>query len=105
MYKLCFFVPESHLEQVKTAVFATGAGRIGCYEHCSWQTLGTGQFRPLAGSSPFIGQIGDLEQVQEWKVELVVEDSLIHNAVAALKHSHPYETPAFEVWRLSDLFV
>jgi hypothetical protein len=102
MYKLAFFVPSSHVEQVKSAVFAAGAGRIGAYDQCSWQVLGQGQFRPLAGSQPFIGQGGQVEQVQEWKVEMVVADELIRQAVAALKQSHPYETPAYEAWRLED---
>lgn len=100
MYKLAFFVPPSHVEQVKSALFAAGAGRIGAYDSCSWQVLGQGQFRPLDGSQPFIGQAGEIEQVEEWKVELVVADELIQQAVAALKHSHPYETPAYEVWKL-----
>ncbi|MBU1329658.1 MAG: YqfO family protein [Gammaproteobacteria bacterium] len=103
MYKLCFYVPDSHLELVKTAVFATGAGRLGGYDQCCWQVAGQGQFRPLPGSQPFIGEAQVLEHVVEWKVELVVADELIHDAVKALKRSHPYETPAFEVWRLSDL--
>lgn len=103
MYKLCFYVPESHLEVVKDAVFGAGGGRIGSYENCCWQVLGQGQFRPLNGSQPFLGQAGLLEQVAEWKVELVVADELIHDAVKALRKAHPYETPAFEVWRLSDL--
>jgi hypothetical protein len=100
MYKLAFFVPPSHVEQVKSALFAAGAGRIGAYDSCSWQVPGQGQFRPLDGSQPFIGQTGQIEQVEEWKVELVVADELIQQAVAALKHSHPYETPAYEVWKL-----
>lgn len=103
MYKLCFYVPEAHLEDVKKAVFAAGGGRIGTYDSCCWQVLGQGQFRPLDGSTPFLGQDGRLEQVAEWKVELVVADELIHDAVKALKKSHPYETPAFDVWRLSDI--
>ncbi|MBT8768236.1 Nif3-like dinuclear metal center hexameric protein [Metapseudomonas boanensis] len=103
MYKLCFYVPESHLEPVKKAVFAVGGGRIGAYDSCCWQALGQGQFRPLEGSHPYLGQAGTLEQVAEWKVEMVVADELIHAAVKALKQAHPYETPAFEVWRLSDL--
>lgn len=103
MYKLAFFVPESHVEQVKSAVFAAGAGRIGAYDQCSWQVLGHGQFRPLDGSQPFIGQSGVVEHVQEWKVELVVADKLIQQVVVALKQCHPYETPAYEVWRLEDL--
>ncbi|HWH89766.1 MAG TPA: YqfO family protein [Pseudomonas sp.] len=103
MYKLAFFVPPSHVEQVKNALFAAGAGRIGAYDCCSWQVLGQGQFRPLDGSQPFIGQAGEVEQVQEWKVELVVSDELIRQAVAALKNSHPYEVPAYDVWKLEDI--
>ncbi|MDC6381002.1 YqfO family protein [Pseudomonas graminis] len=103
MYKLAFFVPPSHVEQVKNALFAAGAGRVGAYDCCSWQVLGQGQFRPLDGSQPFIGQAGEVEQVQEWKVELVVSDELIRQAVAALKNSHPYEVPAYDVWKLEDI--
>jgi hypothetical protein len=103
MYKLAFFVPPSHVEQVKNALFAAGAGRIGAYDCCSWQVLGQGQFRPLDGSQPFIGQAGEVEQVQEWKVELVVSDELIRQVVAALKNSHPYEVPAYDVWKLEDI--
>jgi hypothetical protein len=102
MYKLAFFVPPSHVEQVKSALFAAGAGRIGAYDCCAWQVLGQGQFRPLDGSTPFIGQTGEIEQVVEWKVELVVANEFIQQTVAALKHSHPYETPAYEVWKLED---
>jgi hypothetical protein len=102
VYKLCFFVPASHVDAVKNAVFAAGGGRIGDYDHCAWQVLGLGQFRPLDGSQPFIGEAGQVEQVEEWKVELVVADGLIRPVVEALKQSHPYETPAYEVWRLED---
>ncbi|TWC25755.1 hypothetical protein FBY06_101294 [Pseudomonas sp. SJZ085] len=102
MYKLCFFVPASHVDEVKSAVFAAGGGRIGDYDHCAWQVLGQGQFRPLDGSQPFIGEAGRVEQVEEWKVELVVADDLIGGVGDALKQSHPYETPAYEVWRLED---
>jgi len=102
VYKLSFFVPTSHVEDVKSAVFAAGGGRIGAYDHCAWQVSGLGQFRPLDGSQPFIGEAGQVEQVEEWKVELVVADELIRAVVAALKQSHPYETPAYEVWRLED---
>ena len=100
MFKLCFFVPDSHLDTVKDALFSAGAGRIGAYDHCCWQVLGQGQFRPLPGSDPHIGSTGALEHVEEWKVELVVEAYRIHAAVAALKAAHPYEAPAYEVYRL-----
>ncbi|AMD01873.1 MULTISPECIES: YqfO family protein [Halomonas] len=100
MYKLAFYVPVEDAEAVKEAVFVTGAGRIGNYEACCFQTPGTGQFRPLDGASPHIGQVGDLERVEELKVELVCEDDLIEEAVAALRAAHPYEEPAFDVWKL-----
>lgn len=102
MYKICFFVPEDYAEQVKSAIFSTGAGRIGQYDQCSWQTPGTGQFRPLAGSQPFVGESNQLEHVAELKVELVCEDILIESAIKALKQAHPYEEPAYEVYRLED---
>lgn len=102
MYKLCYFVPESHLEKTKQALFQTGAGRIGHYDSCCWQCPGQGQFRPLAGSNPFLGQQGVVEQVSEYRVELVCEDQLIRAAVAALRQAHPYEQPAYEVYRLED---
>ncbi|HWR81117.1 MAG TPA: YqfO family protein [Pseudomonas sp.] len=103
MYKLCFYVPPSHLEPVKQAVFAAGGGLIGAYDCCCWQVLGQGQFRPLVGSQPFIGQTGQVEHVAEWKVELVVADRQVRAAVIALLQAHPYETPAYEVWRLADI--
>lgn len=103
MYKLCYFVPESHLEETKSALFAAGAGRIGDYDSCAWQCLGQGQFRPLDGSQPFLGQSGELEKVGEYRVELVCEDSAIRSAIAALRRAHPYEEPAYDVVRLEDL--
>ena len=102
MYKLCFYVPASHLEVVKEAVFATGAGRIGDYDSCCWQVAGQGQFRPLAGSQPFIGSQGAIEQVQEYRVELVCADQVVRAAVAALYEAHPYEEPAWDLVALAN---
>ncbi|MFA7554529.1 MAG: NGG1p interacting factor NIF3 [Spongiibacteraceae bacterium] len=101
MFKLCFYVPVTHLESVKEAVFAAGAGRVGDYDSCCWQVLGQGQFRPLASSSPFIGQQDVLETVAEYKVEMVCADDCIIDAVACLKQAHPYEEPAYHVWSLT----
>ncbi|WP_150302793.1 Nif3-like dinuclear metal center hexameric protein [Pseudomonas saliphila] len=103
MYKLCFYVPESHLEPVKQAIFDVGGGRIGDYEQCCWQVLGEGQFRPRAGAQPYIGKRGELEKLAEYRVELVCSDELIEPSVAALKTAHPYEEPAYDVWRLADI--
>ena len=103
MYKLVFYVPDSHLETVKTAVFATGAGRIGHYDQCCWQVLGTGQFRPLPGSNPSLGSHNQLESGPEWRVELVCSDELIGAARKALIAAHPFETPAYDIWQLADV--
>ena len=73
MYKLCFYVPESHVEEVKQAVFEAGAGRIGLYDSCCWQVLGQGQFRPLAGSKPFIGDQDEMERIAEYRVEMLCD--------------------------------
>lgn len=98
MYKLCFFVPESHLEPVKSSLFALGAGKIGHYDCCAWQVAGQGQFRALEGSVPFIGQHGVVASVDEYRVEMVVSDELIASVVETLVEVHPYEVPAYEYW-------
>lgn len=101
MFKLVFFVPEDHAESVKSAVFATGAGRYENYDSCAWQTAGTGQFRPLPGSDPFIGASGGaLERVPEYRVEILCRDETVRPAIAALIDAHPYEEPAYEVYRV-----
>ena len=86
---------------MKLAVFAAGAGRLGNYDCCSWQVLGQGQFRPLSGSQPFIGEHGALEQVEEYRVEMVCADECLDDAIAALRDAHPYEEPAFDYVRIN----
>ncbi|MBD2860168.1 NGG1p interacting factor NIF3 [Spongiibacter sp. KMU-158] len=103
MYKLVFFVPTSHVEQVKSAVFAAGAGQQGNYEHCCWQTLGQGQFRPNADANPFVGKAGTLETVDEYRVETLCDSAQLKAVVAALKAAHPYEEPAFDITALVDV--
>lgn len=100
MFKICFFVPLSHLEVVKDALFQSGAGRIGNYEYCCWQTLGEGQFKALPGSQPHIGELNKIEKVEEYKVEMVCDSSRIESALLALRSSHPYEEPAFDITKL-----
>lgn len=97
MYKLTVFVPNDDLDTVKSALFAAGAGTIGDYEQCCWQVQGTGQFMPLTGSAPHIGTHNRLETVDEWRVEMVVEENAIEAAIVALKDAHPYEMPAYDV--------
>src|SRR5690606_40126161 len=99
MYKLVFFVPPSHLDAVKTAVFAAGAGRLGNYDCCAWQQLGEGQFRPLAGSNAFIGTRGEVSLVPEFWVEMVCEDTCIAAAMVALRAAAPSAATARDMLR------
>ena len=100
MLKICFFVPQTHVDQVKNAMFEAGAGKIGNYDCCSWQTLGMGQFRPLDGAEPFLGSENDLETVMEYKVEMVCAETVIEAVIREMKAAHPYEEPAFEIYAL-----
>jgi len=103
MYKICFYAPDNAVEIVKQALFAAGAGRIGNYDSCCWQVLGSGQFRPLENSNPAIGKTGKVETVSEYRVEMVCEDKIIKDVIEALRQSHPYEEPAYDVLKLEDL--
>ena len=103
MLKLIYYVPESHLEHTKQAVFAAGAGQLGNYEQCAWQVLGTGQFKPRDGAKPFIGQSNRLETLPEWRVETMLEKRHAKAVMHALLQAHPYEVPAFEFIQLLSL--
>ena len=99
LYKIELYVPESHLAAVKTAMFEVGAGRVGNYDCCAWQTRGEGQFRPLDGSTPFLGNQGQIETVIEHKLEMVCEEQCLEAEITALKRAHPYEEVAYTVIR------
>lgn len=102
LFRLEVYIPESHLESVKDAMFAAGAGRLGNYDCCAFQSQGYGQFRPRPGAQPFLGSVGQVERVVEWKVELVLSESSLPIVIKALKDSHPYETPAYQYWPVQD---
>lgn len=103
MYKIIYYVPESHLELTKSALFTAGAGRYKNYDQCCWQVLGQGQFCPLENSQPFVGESNQLTQVAEYRVELICEDDKLQQAIAALRTAHPYEEPAIDLVQLVDL--
>lgn len=90
-----FYVPESHVESVKEAIFEAGAGAFDGYDRCAWQVLGQGQFRPLDGTKPFIGRENELETLPEYKVELLLPESIKEQVLEAFLEAHPYEVPAY----------
>ena len=100
MHKLIIFIPEDSRECVKDALFEAGAGTLGAYSRCSWECLGVGQFLPQATAIPHIGQPGVVAQVREWRVELLVPNTVLDAVTDALYASHPYEEPAFDLIRV-----
>jgi hypothetical protein len=97
LLKLVYFVPAEARDATRAAVFAAGGGRIGDYEHCSWYTLGTGTFLAGEGAAPAVGTVGAEEQVEEYRVEVVVPEARVRAVVDALRSAHPYEEVAFDL--------
>jgi len=101
-YKLVVFIPIELVAKVSNAIFTAGAGAIGNYSHCSFQAEGTGTFLPLEGAKPAIGKKGKVEKVAEVRFETIVPAEKLDDCIAAMKKAHPYETPAFDVFKLYD---
>ena len=99
-YKLVVFVPIKSAAKVSNAVFSAGAGAIGNYSHCGFQSNGVGSFLPLKGAKPAIGKKGNLEKVSEIRFETIVPAAKLDDVIAAMKKAHPYETPAFDCFKL-----
>ncbi|MCL2723484.1 MAG: Nif3-like dinuclear metal center hexameric protein [Polyangiaceae bacterium] len=100
-YKLVTFVPESDVERVSRALFEAGAGRIGGYTQCSFRAPGTGTFFGEEGTNPAVGVRGKLETASEIRLETIVPVSHVTHVVKALRASHSYEEPAFDLVRLA----
>jgi len=100
--KWVVFVPAADAEAVRSAMFAAGAGHLGDYSHCSWSSVGTGQFLPHDGASPAIGTVGTVEYVEEQRVEMVAPASRRSAVLAGLRAGHPYEEPAFDILALQN---
>jgi dinuclear metal center YbgI/SA1388 family protein len=99
-YKLVTFVPPAQVERVASAVFAAGAGRIGDYTQCSYRLAGQGTFFGGDSTQPAIGRRGQLERVDEIRLETIVPATALSEVVPAMIRAHPYEEPAFDVYPL-----
>ncbi len=98
--KLVVFVPDADLASVSDALFANGAGIIGEYEQCSYRTPGTGTFFGRASTKPSVGERGRREEVAEWRLEVIVPESRLAAAIAAMTAAHSYEEPAYDSYAL-----
>jgi dinuclear metal center YbgI/SA1388 family protein len=94
--KLSVYVPETHLEPVKKAIFEAGTGHIGNYSECSFAVQGTGSFKPELGSNPQTGKQGIREELPEYKVEVLLPKHLINRVLQSVRSVHPYEEVAYD---------
>ena len=100
IFKFAVYVPTQYTDKVSQAIFEAGAGKIGRYTETSFGVTGKGTFKPMEGTNPFIGKIGEKEEVQEIKIETVVAERDLDSVVQAMKSVHPYEEPAYDIYEL-----
>jgi dinuclear metal center YbgI/SA1388 family protein len=99
-FKLVVFVPETDLARVSDAIFAAGGGKIGQYEQCSFRTAGTGTFFGTESTNPSVGQKGQREEVAESRLEVLVAERFLSAVLQAMRQTHSYEEPAFDLYPL-----
>lgn len=102
--KLVVHVPKEYAEELKESLFNVGAGKIGNYKNCSFQTYGEGSFLPLDKAIPTIGEIGVQERVEEVKIELVFPKDIETSLINQLKKTHPYEEVSYQIYILENVF-
>ena len=100
--KLIVYVPRTDVEPVRQALFDAGAGHIGNYDQCSYNSAGYGTFRPLDGTTPTIGEVGSQERVEETRIEVAYPSHLERSIVVALLSAHPYEEVAYDIMTLEN---
>ncbi len=100
LLKLVVFVPKDSLDTVRDAMGKAGAGWIGNYSDCSFTSEGIGTFKPQEGTNPYIGTQGNLEKVEEYRIETVASEKNIDQVVSAMKSVHPYEEMAYDIYPL-----
>ncbi len=98
--KIVTFVPEKAVHTISNAVFAAGAGHIGDYSHCSFSSQGQGSFIGQESTTPSVGKRGKFEMVDEIRLEFVAPKRKLSTVIAALRQTHPYDEPAFDIYPL-----
>lgn len=100
LYKVVVFIPVGHEDVVRDAMSKAGAGWIGRYSDCTFMAKGTGTFKPMEGTNPYIGKSGVLEKVNEVRLETVVPERKLNNVIDAMIKVHPYEEVAYDIYPL-----
>lgn len=100
--KIVVFCPISHAEKVRNEMFANGAGSIGNYSDCSFNTIGTGTFKAGKNANPFVGEIDKLQLEDEVKIEVVAESFKVNQIIDGMLKVHPYEEVAYDIYNLEN---
>jgi hypothetical protein len=101
-YKVVVFVPVSHANGVRQAVGDAGGGTFGDYSFCSFSSRGIGRFIAGAGARPRVGEVGQLAQVEEERIEVTCDAAVLMQVADAIRRAHPYEEVALDIWPLLD---
>ncbi len=96
-FKIKVTVPVDSADKIKDVLGKAGAGRLGNYDFCSYSYPVSGQFRPLEGSNPTIGEISKIEKVEEMSIECVCHEDILKEVISKLRRAHPYEEPAIDI--------
>ena len=102
LYKLAVYVPKTHELVLRDALGEAGAGYIGNYSHCTFNTPGIGTFKPDENTNPFIGTVGEIEEVEEVKIETIVPQSILQKTIDKMIKVHPYEEVAYDIYKLEN---
>ena len=102
--KLDVYVPKSHADSLRETLFQYGAGSIGGYKNCSFQSEGIGTFMPMGTADPFIGQVGKLENVNEVKIEVIYPENIERKLISEMKRDHPYEEVSYQTYVLENIY-
>lgn len=102
-YKVVVTVPENEADKLRETIGNLGGGKVGNYTHCSFSVKGTGRFLSVDGAQPAIGQVGQLEEVAEERIEITCGDASAKAVVTAIREAHSYKEPAIDVYELVEL--
>ena len=100
--KLITFAPAAHAEAIRQALFNAGGGKLGKYSECSFNTEGTGTFKPLEGADPYVGEIGKRHEENEMRIEVIFPGHIQQRIIEAMIEAHPYEEVAYDIIALGN---
>ena len=102
LYKVAVYVPKTHEMEVRKSLGDAGAGYIGNYSNCTFNTQGIGTFKPEDNANPFIGEVGIIEEVEEVKIETIVPQKILQKTIDKMIKAHPYEEVAYDIYKLEN---